>query len=107
MNGAGDVFVHDRLTGATERFSVASDGTKGEGEGAAISSDGRLVAFHSFASSLVSGDTNGLLDVFVHDRLTGATERVSVASDNTQENGKDSQTETVMSADGRFVDFDS
>ncbi len=50
----------------------------------AISADGRFVAFSSFASNLVAGDTNGTWDVFVHDRQTGTTERVSVASDGTE-----------------------
>src|SRR2546425_1663307 len=66
----------------TERVSVASDGTQGDAgsDAPAISADGRFVAFHSFANNLVAGDTNGSLDVFVHDRQTGATERVSVDS---------------------------
>src|SRR5439155_1444704 len=108
-NGAPDVFVHDRLTGATERVSVASDGTQAQGNdrqsAPSISADGRFVAFDSFASSLVSGDTTGLLDVFVHDRLTGATVRVTLASDNTQ--GNDSSEAASISADGRFVAFAS
>jgi len=43
----------------------------------AISADGRLVAFESWASNLVAGDTNGKLDVFVRDRATGTTTLVS------------------------------
>src|SRR5207249_1297616 len=80
---AQDVFVHDRQTGTTERVSVASDGTPGNDYSVndAISADGRFVAFHSRATNLVAGDTNGVWDVFVHDRQTGTTERVSVASD--------------------------
>src|SRR5690606_40951715 len=70
-------------TGVTERVSVASDGTQGNANTskAALSGDGRYVAFQSIATNLVPGDTNGATDVFVHDRLTGVTERVSVASD--------------------------
>src|SRR5439155_1190150 len=87
-NGAEDVFVHDRLTGTTERVSVDSAGTQGNSESflPSISADGRFVAFYSDATNLVPGDTNGFEDVFVHDRLTGATERVSVASAGTQGN---------------------
>src|SRR5439155_2739827 len=86
-----DVLVHARPTGTTERVSVASDGTQANGpseEGVssqpAFSADGRFVAFESSASNLVAGDTNDADDVFVHDRQTGTTERVSVASDGTQ-----------------------
>src|SRR5947207_7980736 len=106
-NGATDVFVHDRQTGTTERVSVASDGTEGNAAsaGATLSADGRFVAFHSAATDLVAGDTNGTTDVFVHDRQTGITERVSVASDGTE--GNKASSYPALSADGRFVAFDS
>src|SRR5207253_8467074 len=85
--GVSDVFVHDRQTGTTERVSVASDGAQGNGSSGlvtfafppALSADGRFVAFVSFATNLVASDTNGATHVFVHDRQTGTTERVSVA----------------------------
>jgi Tol biopolymer transport system component len=65
--------------------------------------DGRFVAFRSEATNLVLGDTNGLVDAFVHDRASGTTERVSVASDGTQ---VDAVVETVhISADGQLVFF--
>src|SRR5262249_9672345 len=80
----------------TERVSVASDGTqsnRGTPEfifvgsfNPGLSADGRFVAFQSTATNLVAGDTNDRFDVFVHDRETGTTERVSVASDGTQGN---------------------
>src|SRR5438445_6610436 len=106
-NAATDVFVHDRLTGTTERVSVASGGTEGNDAslGFALSADGRFVAFQSDATNLVPGDTNGATDVFVRDRQTGMTERVSVASDGTQANNASSY--PVLSADGRFVAFHS
>src|SRR3972149_453001 len=70
------------LAGTTERVSVSSSGEQGNGESwyPSLSADGRFVAFHSWASDLVPGDTNGTYDAFVHDRLSGATERVSVSS---------------------------
>src|SRR2546426_12811388 len=74
----------------TVRVSVASDGTEGNDVslGSALSADGRFVAFDSAATDLVAGDTNGVSDVFVHDRQTGTTERVSVTSGGgTQGNG--------------------
>src|SRR5438445_321023 len=91
----------------TVRVSVASDGTEGNdvSAGAALSADGRFVAFHSAATNLVAGDTNATTDVFVHDRQTGITERVSVASDGTQ--GNKASSYPALSADGRFVAFDS
>src|SRR5439155_1351426 len=93
--------------GATERVSVDSAGTQANGSsfGRALSADGRFVAFISVAPDLVSGDTNGVADVFVHDRQTGTTERVSVDSAGTQANG--ASTGVALSADGRFVSFTS
>ncbi len=106
-NRLQDVFVHDRVTGITERVSVASDGTEGNGVcfQTDISADGRFVAFDSRANNLVTADTNEEYDIFVHDRVTGTTERVSVASDGTQ--GNDESFDPAISADGRFVAFSS
>ena len=85
-NGYVDVFLRDRELEVTERVSVAGDGTQGDSHSYApsVSADGRYVCFRSAASNLVAGDTNGYVDVFVHDRETGLNERVSVASDGTQ-----------------------
>ena len=82
-NGTPDIFVHDRQTGSTTRVSVDSAGGQGNDESLydpALSADGRYVAFYSTASNLVLGDTNGAWDIFVHDRQTGSTMRVSVDS---------------------------
>jgi Tol biopolymer transport system component len=105
-NGKLDVFVHDRQTGITERVSVSSAGVQGDNNSAfpSISGDGRFVAFWSAATNLVSGDTNAHSDVFVHDRQTGVTERVSVSSAGVQADG-DSLVSPAISADGRFVAF--
>ena len=74
------------LADVTTRVSIASDGTQGNNQSQypSISADGRYVAFSSYASNLVSGDTNEVSDVFVHDRQTGDTNRVSIASDGSQ-----------------------
>ena len=106
-NGESDIFVHDRQTGETTLVSVASDGIQENRSSRypSISVDGRYLAFDSEADNLVSGDTNSALDVFVHDRLTGETTRVSVASDGTQ--GNSSSSYPSISADGRFVAFES
>ncbi len=108
-----DVFVKDRLTGSIERANVASDGSQSapgldSNRLPAISADGRFVAFFSAAANLVADDTNGTTDLFVHDRLTGATERVDVASDGGQASiGAAGDKSPAISADGRFVAFTS
>ncbi len=106
-NLRSDIFVHDRVTGVTERVSVATDGTQGNdwSGGTAISADGNVVAFSSTASNLVPGDTNNWNDVFVHNRLTGVTERVSVNSSGEQ--ATDESFGPALSADGRYVAFHS
>lgn len=70
-----------------------------------ISGDGRYVAYESYASNLVPGDTNGSWDVFVHDRQSGVTERVSVHSTGRQ--GDSDSDAPSISSDGRFVAFHS
>ncbi|MCX7598128.1 MAG: hypothetical protein N2512_04590 [Armatimonadetes bacterium] len=106
-NGCEDVFVHDRLTRQTQRVSISSTGAQGNGPSwePSISADGRFIAFTSEASNLVPGDTNGGRDVFVYDRATGRTERVSVSSAGEQGNGWSSM--PSISADGRYVAFAS
>ena len=105
-NGVSDVFVHDRQTGETTRVSVATGSVQGNGasQAADLSEDGRWVAFESSATNLVAGDTNGDRDIFVHDRQTGMTTRVSVATD-TGLQGNDNSLEAAISGDGRFVAF--
>ena len=106
-NGVPDVFVRDLTAGTTVRVSVDSDEAQGDEDSyaASISSDGRYVAFHSAASNLVVGDTNGVPDVFVRDLTAGTTVRVSVDSDEAQGDG-DSYAASI-SSDGRFVAFES
>ena len=103
-----DIFVHDRQTGITERVSVDSSGNQANGGSwsmPSISGDGRYVAFTTWASNLVPGDTNGLHDIFVHDRQTGVTERVSVDSSGNQANNFSDW--PTISVDGRYVAFTS
>lgn len=107
-NLSDDVFVHDRATGETTRVSVASGGIQATGHSSrnsALSADGRFVAFSSSATNLVAGDTNGVEDVFVHDRSTGSTTRVSVSTGGAQ--ATDWCFLDGLSADGRFVVFSS
>ncbi len=108
-NGASDVFVRDRQGGTTERVSVDSLGALGNSFSyePSISADGRFVAFSSWATNLVSGDENSELDVFVRDRESDATERVSVDSSGVEGNGRSGRYGFSISADGRYVAFDS
>lgn len=128
-NGFEDVFVRDLATGTTELVSVSSQGQQGDGETKpwppAISADGRFVAFTSAATNLVPGDTNDAEDVFVRDRVTNETARVSVSSSGRQggdphdpasialrgaserDDDTDSFGSVSISADGRFIAFDS
>jgi Tol biopolymer transport system component len=102
-NAMWDVFVRDRQTGTTERVSVSSAGVQGDNHSgkAVLSADGSAVAFHSLASTLVAGDTNGVNDVFVRDRTLGTTQRVSVGSGGVQ--GNDHSRNAFISGDGRYV----
>jgi len=114
-NGADDVFVHDRLTEKTTRISVDSTGTQGNAGTdfgrIGISADGRYIAFTSYASNLVPGDTNARRDVFVHDRRSGQTTRVSVDSAGNQGYGPEAlypeERDVSISADGRCVAYTS
>jgi hypothetical protein len=96
-----------RQTGHIELASVAADGGLADGSSVAgaISPDGRYVPFISGATNLVPGDTNGTTDVFVRDLWTALTTRVSVDSDGSQTSGQVGN--AAISADGRFVVFDS
>jgi Tol biopolymer transport system component len=107
-NALDDIFVRDRTDGTTTRVSVPASGAQalgGHSSRPAISADGRFVAFHSFATNLVAGDSNGRGDVFVRDRNSGTTTRVSLTSTGAQANG--SSVAAAISADGRFVAFQS
>jgi Tol biopolymer transport system component len=99
------VFVHDYQTGQTQRISVSSGGQEGNGESGspAISSTGRYIAFSSFASNLVSGDTNNGSDIFVMDRDTGVIQRVSVSSSEAQTAG--GSHDPAISSNGRYIAF--
>lgn len=125
-NGLNDVFVLDRTTAGVTRVSVSSTGGQSSLTGVSsplslfapgvfsptLSADGRYVAFYSPLTGLVPGDTNGVYDVFLHDRVTKATRRVSVSSAGLQ--GDSSTTlsnqgsrNPALSANGRFMAFTS
>ena len=105
-DNAADIFIYDRIAARIERASVTQDGGQANGPSeffAYMTADSRFVVFRSSASNLVSNDTNGLADIFVRDRQTGAVERASVSQSGAQGN-RESIFPTI-SADGRYVVF--
>lgn len=118
-NGNRHIFVHDRDSHKTTQVSLASGGEQANNHSffAAISYNGRFVAFSSLAGNLVANDTNGVADIFVRDRDTDSdgifdepgqvqTTRVSVAIDGSEGNGAVQGTPTI-SSDGQVVAFTS
>jgi hypothetical protein len=107
VNAHVDVFVRDLQTNTTVRASTLSTGARSDGDSAeaAVSRDGRYVAFSSAASNLLSGDTGGLRDVFVVDRTTFNVSRASTNTGNAQGNGDSDM--VSMSANGTFIVFRS
>jgi len=106
-NGSFDVFRKDLQTGITIRISEDSAGTEANGGSyePEASADGRFVTFYSDAGNLVSGDGNGVHDVFVKDTQTGAAIRISTDSADAESNGI--SLSPHISADGRYVTFES
>ena len=106
-NNTSDIFVRDLSTNTTTRVSVDSAGNLANKVSSqpSISANGRFVAFTSEASNLVPGDTNNVADIFVRDLLTNTTTRVSVDSAGNQGNFVSS--DPSISANGRFVAFQS
>lgn len=118
-NGRVDVFIRDRQSGTSELVSVTNDRMQGNldsgiggafgGAPIALSGDGSFVAFVSSSSNLVVDDTNGAADVFVRDRASGTTERISVGSGGEQAVGgcQGPCFSAAISAEGRFVAFEA
>ncbi|MBI5768012.1 MAG: PD40 domain-containing protein [Verrucomicrobia bacterium] len=115
-NALRDIFLRDRTGLTTTRVSVATGGTQATGGASrspSLSDDGRYIAFASDATNLVVGDTNGVSDVFVHDRTTTTTVRVSVtsagaqAADPSAVGAQLGSLNPSISATGRYVAFAS
>lgn len=107
LNGKDDIFVRDRLNGTTERVSISTEGTEGNDHSlyGSISNDGRYVVYYSSADDLVPDDNNGVADVFLRDRQTGETTRISGGTGANEANGASRFPD--ISDDGRFVVFQS
>jgi len=106
-NFASDIFVRDLKQGVTTRVSVDSAGLEGDASSfnPAISANGRYVVFQSDAANLAPDDDNIDVDVFLHDRKQGTTVRVSLDSSGAGHEGD--SLEASVSANGRFVAFES
>jgi archaellum component FlaF (FlaF/FlaG flagellin family) len=107
-DGNWDAFVRDLALGETTCASLDLAGKPAAGwsDLQGMSLDGRFVAFSSAAANVVLGDTNGVTDAFLRDRIAGQTTRVSVAANGGESNGP-SDGLVSLSADGRYVAFDS
>lgn len=106
-NETTDIFIHNRQTGETTLVSLSSDGQLGNDSSfnASLSADGRYVAFSSRATNLVDDDTNEAEDIFLHDRQTHETVRVSINSRGQQADGRSFGSR--LSTDGRYIAFNS
>ncbi|GAA3092671.1 TolB family protein [Streptomyces rectiviolaceus] len=108
-NGTPDAFVRDLRTGKTERVSVKSNGKASHGvvREVSLSPDGRYVVFTSTADDLVRGDPNDLDDVFLHDRNTGKTQRISPTGASYDGLRSRLTYDPAVSGDGRYVAYAS
>jgi hypothetical protein len=106
-NNRDDIFLHDTQTGNTTRVSVDSNGVEANdhASNASLSADGRYVVFSSTATNLVSGDTNGYRDVFLHDTETGITTCISNAPNG--DPGNEFSGSPRISSDGNHIVFTS
>jgi len=106
-NRKADIYLVDIVSGQVELISVNSAGIVGNAASnhPTISANGRFVAFESAASNLVGSDSNQAVDVFLRDRQTGNTIRVSVKSDGSQ--GDNFSQHPAISADGSVIAFES
>jgi Tol biopolymer transport system component len=109
----GQIFLWDRTTGALALVSRSAAGPAVTGNDSSfapvVSADGRYVAFDSFATDLVAGQTGDRPNLFLWDRVSGTTTLVSHAPDSALTGaGLDVIAERpAISADGRFLVFGS
>jgi len=105
-NGRSDIFVRDRVSGVTQRISVAADGSEARGNSIwpSISSDGRYIVYQSDAANLLP-NSNATQQAYFYDLQTGMTEMVSVSS--TGAAGTRSSADPDVSDDGSFFVFQS
>lgn len=119
-NNRRDIFVHDRINGQTLRVSVATNGDQSDAQSyfyPAISANGQFVIFRSDARTLVPNDTNictdvmdmtepnACPDIFIHNRQSGETIRISEGDGGIEGNG--AAWNFAISGDGQFAVFGS
>ena len=106
-NAEQDIFVRDLVTNTSIRASTTSAGVEANNSSfhPSISGDGMRVAFSSLATNLVPLDTNNSQDIFLHDRNTGKTTRISANASGIEANGFSDF--PAISPDGRYVAFES
>ena len=106
-NNEQDIFVYDQITDTTSNISLSSAGTQGNdvSENPDISGDGNFIVFASLASNLDASDTNLSKDIFIHDQSGATTTKISRANDSSE--ADDDSSNPAVSADGRYVVFES
>lgn len=104
-----NAYRRDLTTGTNTLLSVGTNGQGVGGDRTSVSADGNRVAFYSFSANIVTGDTNGLWDIFVYEHSTGTRKRVTLTSTGGERNqGNESASRVVspaISGDGRFVAY--
>lgn len=108
-NGAADVYLHDFLAGTNILISRSFNSAKagnGISDLATMSGDGRFIAYRSSASNIVPNDTNGCRDIFLYDRINGATTLVSVDAAGTS-TANNLSLQPFLSGDGSRLVFES
>lgn len=105
-DGSRYLFLKDLQTGATTRIDVRLDESdSNNATRARFSDNGRYIVFESNAKNLVSGDNNGIKDIFRKDLQTGQIVRVSTKANGDEVHGNSSL--ATVSPDGRYVTFAS
>lgn len=99
------IFLRDRILNITKIISLNNAGGVADGDcgESAISGDGRFVAFASWASNLISGDSNGLADIFIRDLILNTTKLVSISASGQQ--GNVESYNPSISFNGQFIAF--
>jgi hypothetical protein len=109
-SGRSNIFVRDLISGATTLVSVDSSGSQDGNNDSffpSISADGKFVAFESTATNLLTNPSSGRSNIFVRDLTKGTTTLVSAVDSSGSQDGNDDSSFPSISADGRFVAFES
>lgn len=108
-DGIRDVFLYDRGNGSLQRISSRDgmeDHERGDSRAPSISADGKYVAFQT-VTQLVYNDTNGVEDIYVYDREGGNEPLQRISVDPGRLGANDRSAHPTISADGRFIAFES